>query len=301
MSQDDVVVLLNAEAAGDATFRSLLDSHLTLIELDGPEAAEHRAKEAADTGCRAVIVCGGDGTLNDAINGVLHAANPCPIGVIPFGTANDFATAVGIAALSQAEQLRLILDHEPTAIDVGRMNDRYFVNAASVGFGAEVTADTPDVLKNLLGGAAYSLTGAIKVVTHLEKRVRVTGPFEWEGDLLFLNVANSQLAGGGYKVAPDARIDDGLLDVTLIPDVEVTELPALLEALTESLLSDQPTTLPNTQKARTASLQMSSATEVSVNLDGQPIQASNLEFSVVTGRLRFFLPSHCSIMKAATK
>jgi diacylglycerol kinase family enzyme len=124
-----------------------------------------------------LIAAGGDGTLNEVVHGLMDlskTARPA-LGVIPLGTANDFATGCGIPR-DPEEALVLCMKGQGVPIDIGRANEHWFLNAASVGFGAEVTATTPPELKRLLGQAAYTVMGAILAMNVHHYRGRLILP-----------------------------------------------------------------------------------------------------------------------------
>ena len=133
-----------------------------------------------------VIAAGGDGTLNEVVHGLMDlstVARPV-LGVVPLGTANDFATGCGIPR-DPEEALALCMEGEGVPIDVGKANEHWFLNAATMGFGAEVTANTPPELKTLLGHAAYTVMGAILAINVRHYQGRLTLPDrEINGDRL---------------------------------------------------------------------------------------------------------------------
>ena len=119
-------------------------------------------REACAAGAKRIIAGGGDGTINAVVNALVGNGKKPPraaLGLMPLGTANDFAHGCGLPCDDLAECLRIACTAAPRAIDVGKMNKRCFINVASLGFGAEVTAATPQELKRVLGGSAYSLMG----------------------------------------------------------------------------------------------------------------------------------------------
>ena len=124
----------------------------------------------------------------------------------------------GIDATNLISALELACTGSPTKIDVGRMNDQYFINVASAGFGAEVTATTHRDMKGLLGGAAYSIMGFVRAfqLKPYKGRLILPGGVVKEGSMLIMTVGNSRFAGGGYEVAPQAILTDGLLDVAIV-------------------------------------------------------------------------------------
>ncbi|MEX1017620.1 MAG: YegS/Rv2252/BmrU family lipid kinase [Phycisphaeraceae bacterium] len=234
----------------------------------------------------AIVAGGGDGTLNEVINGVMAAApdRPPMVGVLPFGTANDFALAAGMPADDPATALRLLTEIEPRRVDLGQVVGRWFVNAATVGLGAEITADTPKPLKQLLGGAAYSLNALVKLADHTPRAAAITAPdsgdaadLQWQGDLLMLIVANARTAGGGYAIAPgDARLDDGLLDVTLIANAPRRELTEALTNLVTTGRAGHPAVL----QRRVPWLELDAEQPLTVNLDGESLHLQHARFSV---------------------
>ena len=121
-------------------------------------------RQAIKDGAQRIVAGGGDGTLNAVVNALIRGdiRPKALLGILPLGTANDFAKGAGIDAKDLISALELACTGSPTKVDVGRMNDQYFINVASAGFGAEVTATTPQDMKKFLGGMAYSIMGFVK-------------------------------------------------------------------------------------------------------------------------------------------
>jgi YegS/Rv2252/BmrU family lipid kinase len=121
-------------------------------------------RQAIEEGAQRIVAGGGDGTLNAVVNAMIRGdiRPKASLGILPLGTANDFAKGAGIDAKDLVSALELACTGSPTEIDVGRMNDQYFINVESAGFGAEVTATTPQEMRKLLGGMAYSIMGFVK-------------------------------------------------------------------------------------------------------------------------------------------
>jgi diacylglycerol kinase family enzyme len=135
--------------------------------------ARRFAADAAHRGTDAVLAVGGDGTVNEVVNGLL--GTDVALGIIPVGTANDFARQTGIPADARGA-LEVVLEHEAVRIDVGTLNGRAFLNVSSAGIGAETTAETSAAAKGLLGPLAYALTGVRKMAGDQEaRRARFTG------------------------------------------------------------------------------------------------------------------------------
>jgi YegS/Rv2252/BmrU family lipid kinase len=183
-----------------------------------------------------------------------------------------------------------------TLVDLGCMNDRLFVNAATGGYGAEVTAQTSKGAKKVLGGLAYLLSG----ITHLSELTahptRVIAPgFEWSGDLIGFMVGNGRQAGGGFKLTPHAILDDGLLDVVLLPRVSLQEFGALAKDLIGPV---DDTTFEHLVSCQVPWLEFEMIEPIQVNLDGEPVQSSSFKFSVFEEKLAICLPSSAPLNRA---
>lgn len=152
------------------------------------------------------------------------------MGILPLGTANDFATSCSIP-LQIDHALQLAVKGRAVAIDLAQVNDKhYFINMATGGFGTRITTETPEKLKAVLGGASYFIHGLMRMDTIKADSCEIRGPgFEWSGDALVIGIGNGRQAGGGQPLCPDALINDGLLQLRLLIAEEL--LPALLTSV----------------------------------------------------------------------
>ncbi|MCF7204077.1 lipid kinase YegS [Pseudomonas oligotrophica] len=250
--------------------------------------------EALAAGYRTLIAGGGDGTLREVVQALLAAGSDASLALLPLGTANDFARAAGIPLVS-GEALAL-LDEPPVAIDVGQMNGEPFVNMATGGFGSRVTASTSEELKRVLGGGAYLLTGLTRFAEIGSAHGRFQGPgFDWEGDFLAFGVGNGRQAGGGQLLCPQALVDDGLLDVCIVPAPEDT-VGTLGTLLSGGLLGVETVSV----SARVAWLDIEAPQPIDVNLDGEPALGEQLHFDVLGKALRMHLPGDSPLRGGAT-
>jgi lipid kinase YegS len=218
-----------------------------------------------------IVAGGGDGTVNQVLAAAHGQGLPpnCSLGVLPLGTANDFARSAGIPADDLEAALAIATSAAPRWIDAGDMDGRLFVNLLSGGFGARITAETDPKLKDQLGGLAYALTGVARFAELSANRGRFRAEgFAWEGDFVAVAIGNGRHAGGGIELCPDAVLDDGLLDLTIVPTLDRTRpleaLGNLLRRGTQGLVSTLPT-------ARSAWIEYESAQDLNVNLDGEPM------------------------------
>ncbi len=130
------------------------------------------------------------------------------------------------------EAIELAVNGDAVAVDCVQANDRYFMNIAAAGFGAEITAETPVELKNFLGGGAYTLTGLVKALGFKPYDGSLTiEQGSYQGEILVGAFCNSRLAGGGQELAPNALIDDGLMDITLVHPFLPHELPQVIDEI----------------------------------------------------------------------
>lgn len=294
-------LILNGKSAGDPEIRQAVqtvrDQGVDLqvrVTWEGGDAAR-LADEAAKDSIDVVIAGGGDGTVNEVANGLIQSEGELrtAMAILPLGTANDFARGCGIPTDTPEEALMLAANGDIRNIDVGRMNDQIFVNVASGGFGAEVTANTPIPMKKALGGGAYSLMG---LVTALKMRpyrgtIKLPNGDEQQGTLIVLAVGNGRQAGGGYQVAPDALIDDGLLDVMAIHDVELNQLGNVFGELME------PRNIDNkyVHYFQIPSFEIEMLDDLQFNLDGEPVRDTSFKFETMCGVLPFVLPDTAPI------
>lgn len=308
MSAPHWFLVLNGKSAGDDALRDAvatmrergirLDVRVTWEDGD---AARH-VDEAIAGGAHAIVAAGGDGTLSEVAAALAHrdaVADDLPsLALVPLGTANDFATAAGVPTEPLAA-LELVAANPPQAIDLLelRANDarHWAVNLASAGFGTQVTVETPEGMKKLLGGLAYLLTGLSKLgrIEPIEASLR--GPdFAWRGGFIALGIGNGRQAGGGQALCPDALVDDGLLDLTVVPQLD-GEVAATLGAV---ISEGKAAALDRVAvRARLPWLEIETAgAPMTINLDGEPVEAVRFRVDCVPRRLRMHLPADCPLL-----
>ncbi|AXM95710.1 lipid kinase YegS [Pseudomonas plecoglossicida] len=243
--------------------------------------AQRLVGEALAAGYSHLIAGGGDGTLRDVAEAMGQAGTDASLALLPLGTANDFAKAAGVS-LQPGEALAL-LELPPRPIDLGRVGDQWFLNMATGGFGSQVTANTSEDLKKVLGAAAYLFTGLTRFSELQTAAVEVAGPgFQWQGELLALGIGNGRQAGGGQVLCPDARIDDGLLDIAILP------APQEMVGALRELLAGEGLFV----RSRLPWVEIKCSQGLDINLDGEPLQADSLRFEVCPSALRLHVPAN---------
>lgn len=259
------------------------------LTWEGGDAAR-LVHEALAAGYPTLIAGGGDGTLREVAEALALAGGQASLALLPLGTANDFCRAAGIPLLP-AEALAL-LECEPRPIDLGEVDGQLFLNMATGGFGSRVTASTSEELKKLLGGAAYFLTGLSRFAEVHSAFGRFGGPgFAWEGDFLALGIGNGRQAGGGHVLCPQAQVDDGLLDVCIVPASQdvVGTLGTLLSG---GILGLEAVSV----SARLPWLEVEAPEGLDINLDGEPLESRHLRFAARPGALRVHLPDSSPLL-----
>jgi lipid kinase YegS len=276
-------IVLHGKAAGDARVRTAVhalrkDSYDVDVRVtwEPGDAARLTAEALADAGAgkvNCIVAGGGDGTINEVFAAAYTSGLPaaCSLGVLPLGTANDFAHATGLPVQDITAALQLAATARPQWIDVGLVNGRPFVNLVSGGFGSRVTVETDPALKRRLGGLAYVLTGISRFAELSANRgsFRAEG-FTWEGRFVAVAFGNGRQAGGGVPLCPDALLDDGLLDLMILPELDHA---ARLDAFSHLLREGAAGIRAELVTARSPWIEYEAENELNVNLDGEPMLA----------------------------
>ena len=217
----DILLLFNQ--AGYEVLTCMTTAPGSAVEIAGKYGKE------ADV----VVCCGGDGTLNETITGLVRAGADVPIGYIPAGTTNDFASSLKLSGNPLQAALDIV-EGEPVAYDVGKFGDRFFTYVASFGAFTKSSYTTPQNVKNALGHTAYVL-GGIQEISQIRKehiRMEIAGDVV-EDDFLFGAISNSTSVGGILTLDP-SQVDmgDGLFEILLVRSPRnLTELSECLQAL----------------------------------------------------------------------
>ena len=294
-----IQLILNGKAAGNDALQTAIARQRAIghtievrVTLEKGDARRFVA-EAGEVDL--LIAAGGDGTLNEVVHGLMdlsEVARPV-LGVVPLGTANDFATGSGIPH-DPEQALALCMEGKEVPVDVGKANEHWFLNAASIGFGAEITATTPPELKRVLGPAAYAVMGAILAMNVHHYRGRLTLPDrEIAGSGPVAIIGNGRQAGGGAQVTPRARINDGLLDV-----LAVREIPALALLTAARELQELSPDGEYISYWQTPWAEVQTEEVIPVNLDGEPMEFSSVRYEAVPRAIRLIVPPNCPLLSA---
>ena len=269
-----VLVIVNPRA-GKMSFRNsfysvvkklsdagcLVSVHFTTASGDATNTVASQAKDYD-----LIVACGGDGTFNETVTGLLRCGIKRPIGYIPCGSTNDFASSLGIVGMP-SKICDNILTGETVLLDAGRFNDRYFTYAASFGAFTAASYGTPQGLKNAFGHFAYVLNGAREIINMPRVKMRIeTDDYEEEGVYFYGGVTNTTSIGGLYSLPEDeVSLNDGKFELLFIRESKhPQEYSETLLNLAVRNFDD-----PNILFLRGSSFRFTSEEPVSFTLDGE--------------------------------
>ncbi|HFR3538582.1 TPA: diacylglycerol kinase family lipid kinase [Streptococcus suis] len=255
------------------------------------DSAKNEAKRAAEAGFDLVIAAGGDGTINEVVNGIAPLENRPKMAIIPTGTTNDYARALKVPRSNPIEAAKLIGKNQTILMDIGLAKnekngfyqEHYFINIAAAGTLTELTYSVPSQLKTMFGYLAYVVKGAELLPQVQFTPVRVThdgGVFEGSISMIFVALTNS--IGGFEQIVPDAKLDDGNFTLIMVKTGNLFEILQLIGQVLDGgkhIESD----LIEYIKTRSLSIEnLSSDSRLLLNLDGEfggdaPVELYNLQ------------------------
>ena len=227
--------------SGENVILSKLDKVISLHQEAGYTIVPYRITPGEDVGMalkdikdgnyKHILIAGGDGTVDSVVNAMAKNGVSLPIGILPAGTANDFSKFLGMPSDIEAA-CKQILSSEVKSVDLGSINDKYFVNVASTGLFTDVSQKTDVNLKNTIGKLAYYLKGLEELPNFRKLHVDISSKeVEFNGEMYLLLVFNGATAGN-FNLATKADACDGLLDIIIFKAVQIYELlPLFIKVL----------------------------------------------------------------------
>lgn len=255
----------------------------------GAGDATREAEEAAKRGFDVIIAAGGDGTIYEVVNGIAEKQHRPSLGIIPAGTTNDFARALGIPK-SLSLSAKIIANGRNKPIDIGRINNRYFINIAGGGSLTELTYEVPSKLKTVIGQLAYYVKGMEKLPfihpTHV--RIETKNQVIIDDEIMMFLIANSSSVGGFERLAPHADLSDGKLDCLVVKKMT---LPEFIRLSTLAIKGDHLKD-PNILYFQTDYLKATSQgkTKIQLNLDGELGGQLPCECLALRNHLQVYVP-----------
>ena len=309
------LVVTNPKSAGGSTrekwsaIASDLRTHFGPFNVaftKGPGHGIELGRRAAEDGRTFIIACGGDGTVNEVANGILQSGKDVEFGVFPSGTGGDFRRTLGMPR-EPREAAQALRTGETKRIDVGKINfsdhngnsaERYFLNVTSFGLAAAIiervkgsTSLSWLPLDTVRGRASFALSTLQEVVALGATTVRVRLDDKDERTIQTVNfcVANSRFFGGGMKIAPKAKINDGFLDVINIGDINTAKIILNAYTLYRGTHLDLPE-VKDTLAKRVEARPVNDAEEVHIEIDVELPGRLPAVYEVISGALRVRVP-----------
>lgn len=266
-----------------------------VVFTKGPGDATKIVRDAIADGVERIIAVGGDGTVNEAVNGFVDAQgniSEAELGIFPLGTGGDFARSIGMRDASPQELAKSLATR---AVDLGRVSSakdvtRYFLNIASLGSSARVV-DKVNTTSKRFGAKMSFLAGTLKgMATHKNQRVRLTIDDHFEEEMLVntIAVANGRFFGGGMMIAPEARLDDGTFEVVVLGDIGV----GFFVRHSSKVYAGTHTQLPEVHVLRGSRVVVTpvSSGESLVECDGESAGRAPVQIDLLPRRLRLVAP-----------
>lgn len=253
----------------------IIGKYFTKNKYDAMLEARRTCEEDFDL----IIVCGGDGTVNEVVKGIVTGNRRLPIAILASGTVNDFANYLEIPR-NTYEFFDLIKRNKIVDVDIGSVNEDYFVNVAAGGLLTNVAYQAQPDVKAVLGRMAYYLEGLRELANQGLETVKVSihsDEFTSEEDILLFVISNSSSIGGFTKLAPEADVVDGLLDVVLIKKADVAELVNIFV----NVLTGEHINHPKVIYYKTKKVMVESDRKIVIDIDGEYGGRLPAEFKVI--------------------
>lgn len=278
---------------------------LDRLENAGYEASAYATKSKGDAtrGARKavrrrfdlVIAAGGDGTINEVINGLAEREFRPTLGVLPLGTTNDFARAVNIPR-DIAKACDVLCEGIEMPIDIGKANSHYFVNIAGGGKLTELSYDVPSKLKTVLGQLAYYIKGIEMLPSLRPTKVKIEyDEHTFSGDIMLFLVSNTNSVGGFERIAPNARLDDGLFDLLILKETNLADFIRLASLASRGEHMNDPKVI----YAQASRIKVESAEKMQLNVDGEYGGVMPGEIINLRRHLRLMVPKETATAAAA--
>lgn len=197
-----------------------------------PSSAQREARRVAKEGFDLVVAAGGDGTINEVVNGIAPLKNRPKMAIIPGGTTNDYARALKVPRDNVRAAAEVILKNQTLKMDIGQAADTYFINIAAGGHLTELTYEVPSELKSIFGYLAYLAKGAelLPQIKPIKMHLKYDeGVYEGDASMFFLGLTNS--IGGFEQIVPDAKLDDGKFSLIIVKTANIFEIIHLIRLM----------------------------------------------------------------------
>jgi len=284
----DTLIILNPAARGATTARlrtqvEKLARGTTLCATTDAGEAEFLARNAVAEGYERIVAAGGDGTINEIVNGI--AGHNIALGVLPLGTMNVFATELGLPVNDLAGCWKIIQRNKTHRVDLPRANRKHFVQLAGVGLDAQAVKETSRAFKRNFGPLSY-LISAVQIASRTPPVLQIESEESFTSEGSFVLVGNGRLYGGRFPFFKQAVMDDGLLDVIVFKRLNYVDI---IRYLQDVVFTPQISS-PEVEYFQTKRVRVSSDQIVPVEIDGELVGNCPVEFKIRAGGLRVLTP-----------
>lgn len=243
-----------------------------------------------------VVSVGGDGTLNEVVNGLILSESNIPLAIISSGTVNDFATYLHLPGAADVDTFcQMIKDFKLKEVDAGKINDEYFINVIAGGILTDIAYKVPKDRKAILGKMAYYIEGALELPKQLSGDLmrieyEVDGVTKQEEVIVFI-IANSRSVGGFLGAAPLASVSDGLLDILILKKVEIHQVADLVM----KFFAGEHLQHPAVEYIQTNEIKLREVgddTNISIDYDGELLESGlPIDVKVIPKALKIIVPN----------
>jgi len=284
----DTIVILNPAARGARTHRlrsqvEKLARGSILCTTSGGGQAEALARVAVAEGYEKIVAAGGDGTINEIVNGI--AGHNVTLGLLPLGTMNVFAAELGLPLNDLAACWKIIQRNRTHRVDLPRANRKHFVQLAGVGLDAQAVKETSHAFKRNFGPLSY-LISAVQIASRTPPVLRIESEDAVTNEGSFVLVGNGRLYGGRFPFFKQAVMDDGLLDVIVFKRLNYVDIIRYLQ----NVVFTPQISSPEVEYFQTKHFRVSSDQNVPVEIDGELVGHCPVEFKIHAGGLRVLTP-----------
>jgi len=265
------------------------DFRVSIFATKKKDDAYIEAKKACEEGFDIILSCGGDGTVNEVVNGIMESEHKSKLAILAAGSVNDFSEYLNLPS-DVTKYTEMLIKGNTISADVGKANEKYFINVAAGGAFTNIAHEVPVDTKTILGKFAYYLQGAIELPYQLDKQFPVTVKIDeedpFDADIFLFLITNSPSVGGFKKLVPEASITDNMLDLLLIKKTTKKELVEIFSKIITGQHIKHPGVLY--KKASKISL-TSSVDNLILDIDGEQGEKPPVLFQIIPGGIEIIV------------
>lgn len=261
----------------------------TFYATKGKNDAKNAAIRSCNNNYDIIIACGGDGTVNEVVNGIMESDNKSKLAILPVGTTNDFASQLNIPK-GIINFSKLLIEEKHKKVDIGKANNRYFVNVIGGGAFTNIPHIVPSDVKTAFGKYAYYFQGAIEIPGQLVKTYKIRfllDDIDLELDTFLFLISNTSSVGGFKYLSPKAKYNDGLLDIMIIEKASPTDLMKIFTGM----LNGQHVNHPKVHYYQSSKISILSNKQISLDIDGEKGDYTPVNITSINKAIEILAPN----------